>query len=127
MSVASYDTKNIDFIVNKTVSIIEDVKNLPNEYLGKVINVNFPDLSEDECNGIKITALAQRGIPSKPIEVHSENDTKKYRYNLSGEPIQEEHLTDAEAVKDGFISISVLDYSLDRSNLRENLKEYFNE
>lgn len=127
LSVASYDTSNIDFIVNKTASIIEDVINLPNDYHGKVINVNFPDLSEDDCKGIKITALAQRGIPSKPIEIESKKNTKKYRYNLSGEPVQEEHLTDAEAVKDGFISISVLDYSLDRSSLRENLQKYFNE
>jgi hypothetical protein len=37
------------------------------------------------------------------------------------------HLTDAEAVKDGFISISVLDYGLDRVELRESLKEHINE
>jgi 5'-nucleotidase len=127
LSVASYDTKNINFIVNKTAEIINIVKNLPEEYSGKVINVNFPDLPEDECKGIKITALAQRGVPSKPVEVFSENNTKRYRYNLSGEPIQEEHLTDAEAVKDGFISISVLDYGLDRIELRESLKEHINE
>jgi 5'-nucleotidase len=127
LSVASYETKNINFIVNKTAEIINTVKNLPKEYSGKVINVNFPDLSEEECKGIKITALAQRGVPSKPVEVFSEKNTKRYRYNLSGEPIQEEHLTDAEAVKDGFISISVLDYGLDRVELRESLKEHINE
>ena len=113
--------------INKTAEIINTVKNLPKEYSGKVINVNFPDLSEEECKGIKITALAQRGVPSKPVEVFSEKNTKRYRYNLSGEPIQEEHLTDAEAVKDGFISISVLDYGLDRVELRESLKEHINE
>ena len=54
-------------------------------------------------------------------------DIKKYRYNLSGEPVDEPTLTDARAVKDGYISISILDYDLDQEPLRENLKSFFNE
>lgn len=127
ISVASYDSENIDFIVNKSIEIIETVTTLPKDFLGKVINVNFPDLPEEYCKGKKVTALAQRGIPSKPIEVSSNKNTKTYRYNLSGEPIKEGHITDAEAVRDGYISISVLDYTLDQKILRDNLKEYINE
>ena len=127
ISVASYDSKNIDFIVNKSIEIIETVTTLPKDFLGKVININFPDLPEEYCKGEKVTALAQRGIPSKPIEVSSDKNTKTYRYNLSGEPIKEGHITDAEAVRDGYISISVLDYTLDQKILRDNLKQYINE
>ncbi len=127
LSVASYETVNMDFIVNKTSKIIDTIKSLPEQFHGKVFNVNFPDLSEDECKGIKITSLAKRGVPSKPIVISSDGDIKKYRYNLSGEPIDEPTLTDARAVKDGYISVSILDYDLDQEPLRENLKSFFNE
>jgi 5'-nucleotidase len=127
LSVASYETVNMDFIVNKTAKIIDTIKSLPEQFHGKVFNVNFPDLSEDECKGIKITSLAKRGVPSKPIVISSDGDIKKYRYNLSGEPVDEPTLTDARAVKDGYISISILDYDLDQEPLRENLKSFFNE
>ena len=127
LSVASYETVNMDFIVNKTSKIIDTIKSLPEQFHGKVFNVNFPDLSEDECMGIKITSLAKRGVPSKPIVISSDGDIKKYRYNLSGEPVDEPTLTDARAVKDGYISISILDYDLDQEPLRENLKSFFNE
>jgi 5'-nucleotidase len=127
LSVASYETVNMDFIVNKTSKIIDTIKSLPEQFHGKVFNVNFPDLSEDECKGIKITSLAKRGVPSKPIVISSDGDIKKYRYNLSGEPVDEPTLTDARAVKDGYISVSILDYDLDQEPLRENLKSFFNE
>ena len=71
LSVASYETVNMDFIVNKTSKIIDTIKSLPEQFHGKVFNVNFPDLSEDECKGIKITSLAKRGVPSKPIVISS--------------------------------------------------------
>jgi 5'-nucleotidase len=127
LSIASYETINTDFIVNKAVDIINSIKNLPKEFHGKVFNVNFPDIPEDECKGIKVTSLAKRGVPSKPIEISSSGDIKKYRYNLSGEPVHEQILTDANAVKEGYISISILDYDLDQESLRENLKPFFNE
>jgi len=127
LSVASYETVNMDFIVNKTSKIIDTIKSLPEQFHGKVFNVNFPDLSEDECKGIKITSLAKRGVPSKPIVISSDGDIKKYRYNLSGEPVDEPTLTDARAVKDGYISVSILDYDLDQEPLRKNLKSFFNE
>ena len=127
LSVASYETINMDFIVNKTIEIINLVASLPKEYVGKVINVNFPDLPEKEYKGMKVTALAQRGIPSKPIEISSTDNIKKYRYNLSGKPIQEDHLTDALAIQDGYISMTVLDYGLDQTPLREGLQNYINE
>ena len=127
LSVASYETINTDFIINKAVDIVNSIKNLPKEFHGKVFNVNFPDLPADECKGIKVTSLAKRGVPSKPIEISSSGDIKKYRYNLSGEPVHEQILTDANAVKEGYISISILDYDLDQESLRENLKPFFNE
>ena len=47
-----------------------------------------------------------------------------YRYNFSGEPIKGNHLTDAEAINDGYVSISILDYDLDNNELIESFKKF---
>ena len=127
LSVASYKTQNSSFIMNKSAELINLIKDLPSELAGKVININFPDLPEEECEGVKITGLSRRGIPSKPLEVESDNKNKRYRYNLQGEALKDEFITDAEAVKAGYISISVLDYGLDRIEDNDILKKYIHE
>ena len=127
ISVASYSTLNIDFIVNKSSELIDKIIKLPATFNGKVFNINFPDLNEKKCKGVKVTGVAKRDIPAKPIEVESENDNKRYRYNLSGNPIKESITTDADALQDGFISVSVLDYGLDNPNLREKLTDFIYE
>jgi 5'-nucleotidase len=127
LSIASYETKNPDFIFNKAAELINKIAKLPNEFLGKVININFPDLSEQECKGIKVTSLSKRGTPSRPVEVESGNDNKKYRYSLQGNPIPEDVITDADAVRDGYISMSVLDYNLAKHEHAKTLEEHINE
>ena len=127
ISVASYSTLNIDFIVNKSSELIDKIIKLPAIFDGKVFNINFPDLNEEKSKGIKVTGVAKRDIPAKPIEVESENDNKRYRYNLSGKPIKESIITDADALQDGFISVSILDYGLDNPNLREKLTDFIYE
>jgi 5'-nucleotidase len=97
-----------------------------NEYKGMVININFPDIDESEYKGIKGTAISKRGIPAKPIPI-KKNNGLRFRYNYSGEPLSEDHETDAQAVKDGFVSVSALDYSLNSRNSIDNLSNIFNE
>ena len=92
ISVASYDAKDIDFISNKSSEIIDRIVKSENTFKGKVININFPDIAEDEYKGIKATGISRRDIPSRPIKLETEStktNTYKYRYNLSGEPIKE--------------------------------------
>ena len=127
LSVASYDTKNSDFIVNKAAELINKISKLPDTFLGKVININFPDLSEEECKGIKVTNLSKRGTPSRPVEVKSSNANKKYRYSLQGSPIPDNSITDADALSDGYISMSVLDYSLVKKEHIKDFEAHLNE
>ena len=120
ISVASYDAKDIDFIADKSCEIINKIFNFNEILKGRVININFPDITLDEYKGIQATTLSKRDIPARPIKLESDStkaDTSKYRYNLSGEPIKENSfITDAEAVKNGYVSFSVLDYSLNSKN-----------
>ena len=130
ISVASYDAKDIGFITKKSVELIYKIIKYSETYSGKVININFPDISEEEYKGVKATGLSKRDVPAKPIKIEDQSlskETYRYRYNLSGEPIKGDYVTDAEAVMDGYVSISVLDYSLGSSEFIDNLSEIINE
>tara|TARA_B100001059_G_C17778577_1_gene552728 strand:- start:699 stop:1442 length:744 start_codon:yes stop_codon:yes gene_type:complete len=126
ISVASYDAKDIDFISNKSVEIINTIIKNHDEYDGMVININFPDINESEYKGIKGTAISKRGVPAKPIPVEN-NGKLRFRYNYSGEPLDEDFQTDAQAIKEGYVSVSVLDYSLNSKIFIDNLSKTFNE
>ena len=130
ISVASYDAKDISFITKKSVKLINKIIKSSEIYNGKVININFPDISEKEYKGVKATVLSKRDVPAKPIKIEDESlskETYRYRYNLSGKPMKGNHVTDAEAVMDGYVSISVLDYSLGSSEFIDTLSKIIDE
>ena len=130
ISVASYDAKDISFITKKSIELINKIIESNEIYVGKVININFPDISEDEYIGVKATGLSKRDVPAKPIKIEDKSlskETYRYRYNLSGEPMKGSYITDADAVTDGYVSISVLDYSLGSSDFIDDLSKLLNE
>ena len=89
ISVASYNAKDINFISKKSVELIEKLISI-NAFVGKVININFPDIDQSEFKGVLATGLSKRDVPSKPIRVDdSSSNTYRYRYNLSGEPLED--------------------------------------
>ena len=127
ISVASYNAKDINFISKKSVELIEKLISI-NAFVGKVININFPDIDQSEFKGVLATGLSKRDVPAKPIRVDdSSSNTYRYRYNLSGEPLEDKYMTDAEAVKNGYVSISVLDYSLNSGNFIEEITQVLDE
>ena len=130
ISVASYDAKDISFITKKSIELINKIIESSEIYVGKVININFPDISEDEYIGVKATGLSKRDVPAKPIKIDDKSlskETYRYRYNLSGEPMKGSYITDADAVTDGYVSISILDYSLSSSDFIDDLSKLLNE
>ena len=130
ISVASYDAKDISFITKKSIELINKIIESSEIFVGKVININFPDISEDEYIGVRATGLSKRDVPAKPIKIDDKSlskETYRYRYNLSGEPMKGSYVTDADAVTDGYVSISVLDYSLGSSDFIDDLSKLLNE
>ena len=128
ISVASYDAKDIDFISLKSIEIIERIIQKSDVYKGKVININFPDINSDEFKGVKATVISKRDVPPKPILVSEDGENQStYRYNYSGEPLEEDFLTDAIAVQEGYVSVSVLDYSLNSKIFIDQLNRILNE
>ena len=129
ISVASYDAKDIEFITKKSIELIEKIVSSNEIFNGKVININFPDINEEEFKGVIATGLSKRGIPAKPIRIDNQDskDLYKYRYNLSGEPLKDNFMTDAEAIKTGYVSVSVLDYSLNSSSFIKDISKMLDE
>ena len=82
------------------------------EISNKVVNINFPDIDEDSYKGIKVVPIAKRDTPPTPNILKDNTNIQSFKYAASGAPIEEDFLTDAEAVKRGYVSISILDYEL---------------
>ena len=129
ISVASYDAKDIEFVTKKSVELIEKIVSSYEIFNGKVININFPDINEEEFKGVLATGLSKRGIPAKPIKIDNQDskESYRYRYNLSGEPIKDNFMTDAEAIKNGYVSVSALDYSLNSSSFIKDISKLIDE
>ena len=130
ISIASYDAKDIDFISNKSIEIINILVSSGDKFKEKVININFPDISKNEFKGIKATGISKRDIPARPIQLENSSEDKNistYRYAYSGEPMKANFMTDAEAIKNGYVSVSDLDYSLNSNKYIDELSDLINE
>ena len=129
ISIASYDARDIEFVTKKSVELIEKIVASNEIFNGKVININFPDINEEEFKGVLATGLSKRGVPAKPIKIDNQDskESNRYRYNLSGEPIKDNFMTDAEAIKTGYVSVSALDYSLNSSSFIKDISKLIDE
>ena len=78
ISVASYDAKDINFISKKSVELIEKLIS-SSAFVGKVININFPDINQNEFKGVLATGLSKRDVPAKPIRV-DDSSSNSYRF-----------------------------------------------
>ena len=119
ISAETYEVKDLDYICRKSCEFVNKFSKDKNKFLGNLVNINFPDLIESDVNGVRATSLAQRGVPQKPIV-----NGDYYRYNFSGIPMKSsDSLTDAQALSDGYISVSLLDYSFGATNNIDLIKE----
>ena len=119
ISAETYEVKDLDYICRKSCEFVNKFSKDKNKFLGNLININFPDLIESDVNGVRATSLAQRGVPQKPIV-----NGDYYRYNFSGIPMKSsDSLTDAQALSDGYISVSLLDYSFGAINNIDQIKD----
>ena len=119
ISAETYEVKDLDYICRKSCEFVNKFSKDKNKFLGNLVNINFPDLIESDINGVRATSLAQRGVPQKPIV-----NGDYYRYNFSGIPMKSsDSLTDAQALSDGYISVSLLDYSFGATNNIDQIKD----
>jgi 5'-nucleotidase len=89
---------------------------------GAFLNVNVPNASDGEIQGVRITRLGRRTYRDDVIQL--DDPEGEMCYKIGGEPVCEmEEGTDVEAIESGFISVTPISLDLtDHSFLRE-LKE----
>jgi 5'-nucleotidase len=79
---------------------------------GTLLNVNIPNVPEEEIKGFSVTRLGFRKYAENYVE-RTDPRGRTY-YWLAGEPINDDALnnTDIEAVKNKYVSITPLHYDL---------------
>ncbi len=129
ISSCEYKPKSLEFMANKSSEIIELVTAFDaQEISNKVVNINFPDIEEASYKGIKVVPIAKRDIPPTPDRVDESSNIQSFRYAASGTPIKEDFMTDAEAIRLGYVSLSLLDYELLDPNFNmSELENFINE
>lgn len=90
-----------------------------------VLNINVPDLPDEEIRGVRITALGAREYEN---EFHrKEEKDGKLHYQYGGTPVFYENLPqwiDVAADQDQYISITPLQYDLTNYTLLEEVKNF---
>ena len=110
-SVRSFEPKYLEFISSQSVKIAEQVSHLPADQ-NLLVNVNFPDLPESQVKGTKLTQPGKRGIPDQPDLIRKNSSSSFYSFGPTGTPLPNQENTDIQAVDEGYISISILNYNM---------------
>ena len=110
VSIPSVQPKHYDTAASVAIKLIQKLDDLPyREELG-FINVNVPDLPEENLKGLKATALGSRLSPESHREVVSEKGARHCWLGKVGafvEPSENSHvLYDHQCIEQGFASVT---------------------
>ena len=114
ISVCSFSPKDISFIADKAFELIQKFRSisLPQNSL---ININFPDILKQDYKGELYTKLAKRGAPEAP-NIISKKDQLSFTFSASGDFIDGQTDTDMQAIENGYVSVSILNYDISNAN-----------
>ena len=114
ISVCSFSPREISFIANKAFELIQKFRSisLPQNSL---ININFPDILKQDYKGELYTKLAKRGAPEAP-NIISKKDQLSFTFSASGDFIDGQTDTDMQAIENGYVSVSILNYDISSTN-----------
>jgi 5'-nucleotidase len=98
-----------------------------------VLNINVPDLPEEEIKGVRVTRLGEREYDEWFMSEEGEDGITRYKY--SGKPVIYDELSqdiDVLAMQEGYITITPLRYDLTNHDLIKEviswkIKDYSNE
>ena len=76
------------------------------------LNVNIPDLPYGDIRGFRSTVLGRRAEPGALVETLSPRDKTLFWIGRSGDALEDEGDTDFQAVADGFVSVTPLQFNL---------------
>ncbi len=116
-----FDSFDLSSIYGK--KIIEDAMNRGFEK-GMVLNVNFPIAYKDTFKGIKVCKVGVKSYTNSYVPIKEEQDGIIYELRDENIDITHEN-TDTFFLKDGFITISPLQYDLTNFNTIIEIENWF--
>lgn len=123
VSVDSHDATHFQYATRLAVEAVR--KGYGRFSSDVVLNINTPDLPEDEIKGIRVTTLGKREYKEFFAPVDMGDGSKGYRYN--GEPVVYEGLPDTIdviAIQDGYASITPIHRDLTSYEMVDEIKKW---
>ena len=114
ISVCSFSPRDISFIAEKAFELIQKFRSISLQQ-NSLININFPDILKQDYKGELYTKLAKRGAPEAP-NIISKKDQLSFTFSASGDFIDGQTDTDMQAIENGYVSVSILNYDISNAN-----------
>ena len=114
ISVCSFSPRDISFIADKAFELIQKFRSISLQQ-NSLININFPDILKQDYKGELYTKLAKRGAPEAP-NIISQKDQLSFTFSASGDFIDGQTDTDMQAIENGYVSVSILNYDISNAN-----------
>ena len=114
ISVCSFSPRDISFIADKAFELIQKFRSISLQQ-NSLININFPDILKQDYKGELYTKLAKRGAPEAP-NIISKKDQLSFTFSASGDFINGQSDTDMQAIENGYVSVSILNYDISSAN-----------
>ena len=114
ISVCSFSPRDISFIADKAFELIQKFRSISLQQ-NSLININFPDILKQDYKGELYTKLAKRGAPEAP-NIISKKDQLSFTFSASGDFIDGQIDTDMQAIENGYVSVSILNYDIGNAN-----------
>ena len=114
ISVCSFSPRDISFIADKATELIQKFRSISLQQ-NSLININFPDIFKQDYKGELYTKLAKRGVPEAP-NIISKKDQLSFTFSASGDFIDGQTDTDMQAIENGYVSVSILNYDISNAN-----------
>ena len=114
ISVCSFSPRDISFIADKAFELIQKFRSISLQQ-NSLININFPDILKQDYKGELYTKLAKRGAPEAP-NIISKKDQLSFTFSASGDFIDGQCDTDMQAIENGYVSVSILNYDISNDN-----------
>ena len=114
ISVCSFSPRDISFIADKAFELIQKFRSISLQQ-NSLININFPDILKQDYKGELYTKLAKRGAPEAP-NIISKKDQLSFTFSASGDFSDGQTDTDMQAIENGYVSVSILNYDISNAN-----------
>ena len=114
ISVCSFSPRDISFIADKAFELIQKFRSISLQQ-NSLININFPDILKQDYKGELYTKLAKKGAPEAP-KIKSKKDQLSFTFSASGDFIDGQTDTDMQAIENGYVSVSILNYDISNAN-----------